>query len=176
MTRAVLAPAVGTLLRAAATLGLVLATCAASTAAQAPTAEQPTHEHAGHGAAGAVQPGPAQPATTHTGGNAAARFAREMDAGMQQMMRDMHAPGYSGNPDVDFLAMMIAHHQGAIEMARLQLIHGRDPLVRQLAEEIIAGQATEIAAMRARLARLRAGGDAAPDGFPALGATRGAAP
>ena len=105
-----------------------------------------------------------------------ARFAREMDQGMQRMMHDMHAAGYSGDPDADFLAMMIAHHQGAVDMARLQLIHGRDPLARALAEEIIAGQTTEIAAMRARLARLRNGGDAEPDGFPALGATRGAAP
>lgn len=53
------------------------------------------------------------------------------------------------------------------------LIHGRDPLVRQLAEDIIAGQTTEVMAMRARLSRLRQGPDAAPDGFPAIGSTRG---
>ena len=103
-------------------------------------------------------------------------FSHEMHAGMDKMMRDMHAIGHSGNPDIDFLAMMIPHHEGAVDMARLLLIHGRDPLVRQLAEEIIAGQTTEIAAMRARLVRLRAGHDAEPDGFPALGATRGDAP
>lgn len=104
-----------------------------------------------------------------------ANFAAEMDTAMERMMRDMHAPGYRGDPDVDFLAMMIPHHEGAIEMARLVLVHGRDPLVRRLAEEIIAGQATEIQAMRARLALLARGRDPEPDGFPALGSTRGPA-
>jgi hypothetical protein len=80
-----------------------------------------------------------------------------MDAGMKQMMEDMHAPGYSGNPDVDFLAMMIPHHEGAVEMARLALIYGTDPLTRRLAEEIIASQTAEIAAMKERLAILRRG-------------------
>jgi uncharacterized protein (DUF305 family) len=104
------------------------------------------------------------------------QFTQAMQAGMERMMQDMHAAGPSGNPDVDFLAMMIPHHEGAVEMARLVLIHGRDPLVRQLADDIIAGQTTEAAAMRARLARLKEGRDAEPDGFPALGSTRGPAP
>lgn len=103
-------------------------------------------------------------------------FSKDLHAGMEVMMRDMHATGHSGDPDVDFLTMMIPHHAGAVDMARLVLIHGRDPLVRQLAEDIIAGQTTEIAAMRGRLVRLRAGRDAEPDGFPALGSTRGGAP
>jgi uncharacterized protein (DUF305 family) len=102
------------------------------------------------------------------------RFVREMDTGMHRMMKDMHAPGYTGNPDVDFLAMMIPHHEGAVEMARLVLVHGRDPLTRQLAEEIIASQTAEIAAMRQRLAILRRGDDPEPGGFPALQGTRGA--
>ena len=103
-------------------------------------------------------------------------FTHAMHAGMEKMMHDMHSAVPSGNPDVDFLAMMIPHHEGAVEMARLLLIHGRDPLVRQLADEIISGQMTEVAAMRGRLARLKQGRDADPDGFPALGATRGVKP
>jgi hypothetical protein len=100
-------------------------------------------------------------------------FAQEMDSGMDRMMRDMHAPGYTGNADVDFLAMMIPHHAGAVEMARLALVHGRDPLTRRLAEEIIASQTSEIAAMKERLAILRRGEDMNPGGFPALNGTRG---
>lgn len=101
------------------------------------------------------------------------RFMREMDRDMQKMMADMHRPGYTGNADVDFLAMMIPHHQGAVDMARLLLIHGRDPLTRKLAEEIIASQTTEIAAMRARLEILRSTPDVGPGEFPALDGTRG---
>ena len=101
-------------------------------------------------------------------------FARALVSGMDKMHRDMMAPSPTGNADVDFLATMIPHHAGAVEMARLVLIHGKDPLVRQLAEEIIAGQQAEIAAMRARLNILRQGSDPSPDGYPALGGTRGA--
>lgn len=104
-----------------------------------------------------------------------AHFSSEMDVGMDKMMRDMHAPGYTGNPDVDFLAMMIPHHEGAVEMARLVLIHGRDPLTRKLAEEIIAGQVVEIEGMQRRLAILRAKSGPEKDEFPALGGTRGPA-
>ena len=100
-------------------------------------------------------------------------FVHAMHAGMDRMMRAMHAAPESGQPDLDFLAMMIAHHEGALEMARLELVHGRDPLVRELAQEIIASQSTEIAAMTARLQRLRKGEQNGPDGYPALGSTRG---
>ena len=100
-------------------------------------------------------------------------FRQEMEAGMQRMMHGMHAPGYSGNADVDFLAMMIPHHEGAVEMARLVLIHGRDPATRRLAEDIIAGQSTEIAAMRQRLAILRGEHRSTEMQYPELGGTRG---
>ncbi len=108
-------------------------------------------------------------------GTTFARFASGMDAGMDKMMRDMHAPNYSGNADIDFLAMMIPHHEGAVEMARLVLVHGRDPLTRKLAEEIIASQVVEIEGMKRRLAILRAKPGPEQDPFPALGGTRGPA-
>ena len=100
-------------------------------------------------------------------------FARALSVGMDKMHKDMMAPQPTGNADIDFLATMIPHHEGAVEMARLVLIHGSDPLVRQLAEEIIAGQQAEIAAMLARLDILRKGADPSPGGFPALGGARG---
>jgi len=102
-------------------------------------------------------------------------FDAAMDAGMRRMMQGMHAAATSGNADVDFLAMMIPHHEGAVEMARLVLIHGRDPATRRLAEDIIASQSTEIAAMTGRLAILRGQAKPAEDEFPALGGTRGEA-
>lgn len=100
-------------------------------------------------------------------------FEAEMTTGMARMMKDMHAPGYTGQPDYDFLAMMVPHHEGAVEMARLVLIHGSDPMVRQLAEDIIASQTVEIAAMHGRMNVLRGGPNPQPGGYPALGAVRG---
>ena len=104
--------------------------------------------------------------------DSAPRFQADMDAGMARMMQDMHALNYSGNADADFLAMMIPHHAGAIDMARLVLRHGRDPATRQLAEEIMAGQTLEIESMTRRLAALRQPAPASPD-FPSLGGNRG---
>jgi uncharacterized protein (DUF305 family) len=101
------------------------------------------------------------------------RFAAEMQSRMHAMMQAMDAVGTTGEPDRDFLAMMIPHHQGAVDMARLVLVHGRDPLTRQLAQEIIASQQAEIGSMRARLERLERGDARDADGFPALGGTRG---
>jgi uncharacterized protein (DUF305 family) len=97
-------------------------------------------------------------------------FASEMEAAMDRMMHAMHTPA-SGDADRDFLAMMIPHHQGAIDMAEAVLRHGHDPLVRSLAEEIIASQRVEIASMRARLAVRD--GHAQEENFPVLGGTRG---
>jgi uncharacterized protein (DUF305 family) len=98
-----------------------------------------------------------------------------MHAAMAKMAKDMDAAPMTGDPDRDFLAMMIPHHEGAVEMARLVLIHGHDPLVRNLAEEIIAAQQAEITTMKQRLEILKAGRDMTPGGFPALGGTRGPA-
>ena len=113
------------------------------------------------------------PGVAPAGAGKRSQFETDMDKGMARMMQDMHGPGYTGNSDHDFLAMMIPHHEGAIDMARLVLIHGRDPLVRQLAEEIIASQTIEIVGMRGRMAVLRQGPNPQPGGYPALGSVRG---
>ena len=100
-------------------------------------------------------------------------FGQLMLAAMDKMHDEMAMALRTGDADRDFLAMMIPHHAGAVEMARLVLVYGKDPLVRQLAEEIIAGQQAEIGAMQARLAILEKGADPRPGGFPALSGTRG---
>ena len=122
-------------------------------------------------------PGDAVPrAAQHASGHGhppASAFDAAMHDAMNAMMRAMHASPPTGDADRDFLAMMIPHHQGAIDMARAALVHGRDPMVRQLATEIIASQQAEIDSMKARLSILSRGRDADPGGFPALGGTRG---
>jgi len=116
-------------------------------------------------------------AQQHGGHGVAAQsgFGAEMHAAMTTMSKEMESAPMTGDPDKDFLAMMIPHHEGAVEMARLVLLNGRDPLVRKLAEEIIAAQQAEIVTMRQRLEILKTGRDMAPGGFPALGGTRGPA-
>jgi uncharacterized protein (DUF305 family) len=64
-----------------------------------------------------------------------------------KMMHDMSAPEYTGDADRDFVAHMIPHHQGAIEMAQVELKYGKDPELKRLAREIIKAQHDEIAFM-----------------------------
>lgn len=78
-------------------------------------------------------------------------FAGEMAAAMERMHHAMMVEP-SGDADRDFAAMMIPHHQGAIEMAQAQLRYGKDERLRRLAQGIIVEQRQEIAVMQAILA------------------------
>jgi uncharacterized protein (DUF305 family) len=121
-----------------------------------------------------VAPAPGQNSVHETDSpQAGSPFGQMISAAMDKMHEEMAAPRQTGDPERDFLAMMIPHHAGAVEMARLVLIYGRDPLVRQLAEGITAGQQAEITAMQSRLQVLAHGPDPNPDGFPAMSGTRG---
>jgi len=89
-------------------------------------------------------------------------FTAENRAAMSAMMAGMNIRP-SGDVDRDFAARMIPHHQGAIDMAKAELRHGRNEQLRRIAQEIIVDQEQEIAAMRLALV----------DGSPARAAARG---
>src|SRR5262249_58002282 len=78
-------------------------------------------------------------------------FALQMMQAMDRMDSGMSAAKPTDDPDHDFAAMMIPHHQGAIDMAKAELIYGHDPVLRRLAEGIIVEQQQEIELMQRSL-------------------------
>ncbi len=77
-------------------------------------------------------------------------FLAENDTAMQKMMADMTIKP-SGDVDQDFVAMMVPHHQGAVDMAQAELRYGHNEQLRRIAQEIIVEQLQEITAMRLAL-------------------------
>ena len=81
-------------------------------------------------------------------------FAALMAQAMSRMHAGMNVPD-THEPDRDFAAMMIPHHQGAVDMALVELRFGHDERLRRLAEGIIVEQRQEIEVMRRILAHDR---------------------
>jgi uncharacterized protein (DUF305 family) len=71
-------------------------------------------------------------------------YEKEMLAAHKKMMDDMMAMKSTGDPDRDFAMMMVPHHQGAIDMAQVELKYGKDPALKKMAQEIIDAQQKEI--------------------------------
>jgi uncharacterized protein (DUF305 family) len=67
---------------------------------------------------------------------------------MERMHTAMNSVEGSGRSDVDFVRLMLPHHQAAIDMAKVQLMYGKDPEMRRLAQEIITDQQAEIELMQ----------------------------
>jgi len=105
---------------------------------------QPPHQH---------EVSPSQ--DTPSASTAAKSFTSLTMQAMERMHRDMSIVP-SGDPDRDFAAMMIPHHQGAVDMAKVELQFGRNPVLRRLAQGIIVEQLQEIEVMQRELRQLPA--------------------
>ena len=81
----------------------------------------------------------------------ASEFHRALQTVMVQMDAGMCITP-SADADRDFARAMIPHHQGAVEMAKLELLYGNDPYLRRLAQGMVVEQSQEIALMRSILA------------------------
>jgi uncharacterized protein (DUF305 family) len=81
-------------------------------------------------------------------GDTATQDWAELMTGMHRMHAAMGSVKRSGDSDVDFVRLMLPHHQAAIDMAKTQLLHGKDPQMRRLAQEIITDQQSEIELMQ----------------------------
>ena len=98
-----------------------------------------------------AQPAPSMPAKhagmSHAVEANASESTKAFQQGEEKMMKDMSRP-YSGNANKDFVAHMIPHHEGAVDMAEVQLKYGKDPELRKMAEEIIKALKKEVAFMK----------------------------
>jgi hypothetical protein len=121
-----------------------LATTASVTATSLIVAHRPTSAHRIHRTA------PVQYVADRQENSDETPFLAENDAAMKKMMADMTATP-SGDVDRDFVAMMVPHHQGAVDMAQAELKYGHDAQLRQLARNIVENQQREIILMRQAL-------------------------
>ena len=78
-------------------------------------------------------------------------------ASMEKMHVAMASIESSGNSDADFVRLMLPHHQAALDMAKTQLLYGKDPQMRRMAQEIITDQQSEMELMQLWLKEHRRG-------------------
>ncbi len=76
------------------------------------------------------------------------RFGALMEESMHVMHQRMHASAGPDTNDAAFVRMMIPHHEGAVQMARAILLHGKDREIRRLAMAILAERQQEVQLMR----------------------------
>src|ERR1700737_5668555 len=88
-------------------------------------------------------------------------FQGMMAAAVARMHAAMDVP-FTRDADRDFARMMIPHHQGAIDMAIVELRYGKDKRLKRLDQEIIVDQPQEIAVMHLALGDPLPPGTAAP--------------
>ena len=69
---------------------------------------------------------------------------KDYKAAMVKMMDGMPMMKFTGDADKDFMSHMRAHHQGAIDMAKVVLANGKDQEVKKLAQDIVTAQEKEI--------------------------------
>jgi uncharacterized protein (DUF305 family) len=118
-----------------------LAATASVTATSVALADNPTRADQPHGAI------PIQYVADRPDHSEEQPFLSENAAAMKEMMADMTIKP-TGDVDRDFVAMMVPHHQGAVDMAKAELRYGHNEQLRQLAQKIVAKQQEEIKAMR----------------------------
>ena len=118
-----------------------LATTASVTATSFALAQDPPGARHVHGAM------PIQYVVDRSPGSEEQPFLSENNAAMNKMMANM-AIKPTGDVDRDFVAMMVPHHHGAVDMANAELKYGHNEQLRRLAQEIVASQQQEITAMR----------------------------
>jgi hypothetical protein len=121
-----------------------LATTASIGATSFALAQDPPRTHLVHGAM------PIQHTAYRVPGSEEELFLSENNTAMDKMMADMTIKP-TGDVDRDFVAMMVPHHQGAIDMANAELKYGHNEQLRRLAQEIVTSQEQEIPAMRSAL-------------------------
>ena len=93
------------------------------------------------------------PMASHTMSAGGMNHGGDMKAMMKGMNDKMAGMTMTGNHDVDFAQMMRIHHQGAIDMAEMELKNGKDASMRKMAQEVIKAQKKEIATIDRYLAK-----------------------